>query len=96
MYANCKHSIVMVVDYEVVEAMVMEMGECGVQHTMFPYARKDHVNVKNDEVVVNLACKLNTHVDVDELESSNRVQTTTPEIKPTTTKCLFFLLVSHV
>jgi hypothetical protein len=32
MYARCKHSIVMVVDYEVVEAMVMEMGECGVQH----------------------------------------------------------------
>jgi len=70
----------MVVDYEVVEAMVMEMGECGVQHTMFPYAREDHVNMKNDEVVVNLACKLNTHVDVDELESSSRVQTTTPEI----------------
>jgi len=96
MYENYKHSIVMVVDYEVIKVTVVEMGECGVQYTMFPYARENHVNMKNVEVIVNLACELNNHVNVDEPKSSSKVQTTTPEIKPTIIKCLLFLLASYV
>jgi hypothetical protein len=70
----------MVVDYEVAEVAIVKMGESGVQHTMFPCAREDLINVRNDEVVMNLTCELSIHVDVNELESSNRVQTTTLEI----------------
>jgi hypothetical protein len=61
----------MAVIYEVVEVAIVEMGESGVQHTIFPWARKDLVNVRIDEVIVNLAYELNIHVDVDEFESSN-------------------------
>jgi hypothetical protein len=50
------------------------MGGRGVQYTMFPYARENHVNMKNVEVIVNLVCELNSHLNVDEPKSSSKVQ----------------------